>query len=132
MRLSPIVKKREIADITGVCLSFMCMIHCLLLPLLAFILPVIGFSFLLHETTENIIFIGAILLAIGSISWGLLEHKKWQILILLIGAIFLFFTSSLITSSYEIYFHIGIGLLLTISHLINRFLCKNCQKCQEE
>lgn len=41
---------QEFVDNTGACLSFAYAIHCMAMPLLVAILPLIGLSFLVSET----------------------------------------------------------------------------------
>lgn len=67
---------REFVDTTGACLSFACAVHCMAMPLLITILPLIGLGFLANERAELILITGAIGLAIGSLVWGVRHHRS--------------------------------------------------------
>ena len=85
----------ELANTTGACLSvacaaclpFACAIHCLAMPLLGTVLPLIGLSFLANERVEFILIASAIGLAIGSLAWGVRRHRNWRAFLVLIAAL---------------------------------------------
>ena len=60
----------ELADTTGACLSVACAVHCLAMPLLVAVLPLIGLGFLANESAELVLILVAIGLAVGSLAWG--------------------------------------------------------------
>ncbi len=84
-------------DILGVCLSFACAVHCLAMPLLIVVLPLVGMDFLLNQTAERVFVIATILLAASNLCWSYKLHRHSQALlvflaaaIMLISAIFIF------------------------------------------
>ena len=118
---------QELVDNTGACLSFACAIHCLAMPLLVTILPLIGLSFLATERAELILITGAIGLAIGSLAWGVRHHRSWRALLVLIVALAFIATSrTAVEGTYEVVFYSIGGILLASAHLVNRHLCKTC------
>ncbi len=123
----------EFVDKTGACLSFACAIHCMAMPLLITVLPLIGLGFLVSEPAELVIIGGAVILAIGSIVWGVRHHRSWRALLVLVVAIAFIATAHIAAEgTYEIMLHSTGGILLASAHLINRHLCKICPACELE
>ncbi|MYF99736.1 MerC domain-containing protein [Candidatus Poribacteria bacterium] len=95
---------QELVDNTGACLSFACAIHCMAMPLLVTILPLIGLSFLATERAELYLIIGAIALAIGSLAWGVQHHQSWRAFLILLVAL-TFIATARTTVSVRFYLH---------------------------
>lgn len=120
-------------DKAGVAASWACAVHCLALPLLVGVLPLVGLSFLLEETTERV-FIGvSVVIAVcGLLPAYFREHGKLRSIFLAaagIGLIILthfMFEENLIA---KILFLIGGALLISAAHLLNRRLCRECAFC---
>lgn len=124
---------QELVDNTGACLSFACAIHCMAMPLLITILPLIGLGFLANERAELFLIIGAIGLAIGSLGWGVRHHRSWRALLILIVALAFIATSrTAVEGTFEVVFYSIGGILLASAHLVNRHLCKTCPACEDE
>ena len=124
---------QELVDNTGACLSFACAIHCMAMPLLVTILPLIGLSFLATERAELFLITGAIALAIGSLAWGVRHHRSWRAFLILIVALAFIATSrTAVEGSFEVVFYSIGGILLASAHLVNRHLCKTCPVCEDE
>ena len=125
--------KQEFVDTTGACLSFACAVHCLAMPLLVTVLPLIGLGFLVGERAEFVIIISAVALAIGSLAWGVRHHRSWRaFLILLVALTFIVTARTAVEGSFEVIFHGAGGILLASAHLVNRHLCKTCPMCEHE
>ncbi len=124
---------QELVDNTGACLSFTCAIHCMAMPLLVTILPLIGLSFLATERAELVLITGAIALAIGSLAWGIRNHRSWRaFLILIVALVFIATSRTVVEGSFEVVFYSIGGILLASAHLVNRHLCKTCLTCEPE
>ena len=124
---------QELVDNTGACLSFACAIHCMAMPLLVTILPLIGLSFLATERAELYLIIGAIALAIGSLAWGVRHHRSWRaFLILLVALTFIATARTAVEGIFEVVFYSIGAILLASAHLVNRHLCKTCLTCEAE
>ena len=121
----------EIADTTGACLSVACAIHCLSMPLLIAVLPLIGLGFFATERAELVLITGAIGLAIASLAWGVRLHRSWRALLILIVALAFIATSrTAVEGAFEVVFYSIGGVLLASAHLVNRHLCKTCPACE--
>ena len=123
----------EWVDTTGACLSVACAIHCLAMPLLVAVLPLIGLSFLANERAELVLISGAIALAIGSLAWGVRHHRRWRaLLILIVALVFIATARTAVEGTFEVVFYSTGGILLASAHLVNRHLCKTCPTCEPE
>ncbi len=128
-------KIKNIWDKTGAILSWVCAVHCLTLPFLTAVLPVVGLSFLANEFAEYVLIGILILIALVSLIPAYLnEHGKMRTLLLFAAGIsFIFFADKLFEENFIgkiIFVFIGAGLI-TISHIVNRRLCQSCHKCCE-
>ncbi len=122
---------QEFVDNTGACLSFACAIHCIAMPLLITILPLIGLGFLANERAELYLIIGAIGLAIGSLAWGVRHHRSWRALLILIVALaFIATARTAVEGTFEVVFYSIGAILIASAHLVNRYLCKTCPVCE--
>ena len=123
----------ELADTTGAYLSVACAIHCLAMPLLVAVLPLIGLGFFATERAELVLISGAIALAIGSLAWGVRHHRKWRaLLILIVAVVFIATARTAVEGTFEAVFYSIGGILLASAHLVNRHLCKTCPDCEPE
>ena len=123
---------QELVDTIGAFLSFSCAVHCVAMPLLVTILPLLGLGFLASERAELII-IGAVALALGSVVWGIRNHRSWRAFLILVVAVAFIATAHIATEGiFEVALHATGGLLLAAAHLLNRHLCKICPTCERE
>jgi len=122
---------QEFVDNTGACLSVACAIHCIAMPLLITILPLIGLGFLANERAELVFITGTIGLAIGSLAWGIRHHRSWRaFLILLVALVFITTSRTAVEGTFEVVFYSTGGILLASAHLVNRHLCNTCPTCE--
>ena len=70
-------------DPAGICLSLLCAVHCLFMPIFITTLPLVGLGFLANEQTEGFFVIVALTVAVGSISWGFHLHRQQRALLTL-------------------------------------------------
>ena len=118
-------------DNFGACLSFACAVHCMAVPLLITVLPLIGLGFILAESTELVMVVAAGGLAVGSLTWGFRNHRKRRVFLILGGALMLIIIARLgVSENAEVIFTVIGGLLLVSAHLVNRHLCRTCQPCK--
>jgi len=118
---------REGVDNAGAFLSLACAVHCVAMPLVMTMLPLVGLVFLAGEPTEYVAFGGAVLLAAGSVVSGFRHHRKWSAfptLVLAVGIIVTGFMAA--EGSFEVILHVTGGVLLATTHLLNRHLCRTC------
>ena len=77
---------REGVDNAGALLSMACAVHCLAMPLVVTMLPLVGLGFLAGEPAEYAM-VGAVLLAAGSAVSGVRHHRKWRAFLTLVLAV---------------------------------------------
>ncbi len=124
---------QEFVDKTGACISFACAIHCMAMPLLITLLPLVGLGFLVSEPSELVIIGVAVVLAVGSIVWGVRHHRSWRAFLVLVVALAFIATAHITAEgTFEVILHGTGGILLATAHLLNRHLCKTCPACEHE
>ena len=97
------------------------------MPLLVAVLPLIGLGFFATERAELVLISGAIGLAIGSLAWGVRNHRSWRaFLILIVALTFIATARTAVEGTFEMVFYSIGGILLASAHLANRHLCKTC------
>lgn len=121
-------------DTVGMAASWLCTIHCLALPLAISILPLIGLSFLLSETTERA-FIGISILIAGLslMPAYFRQHGNIRALLFFTSGISLIITSHLLFEEsilFKAIFLLAGGALITTAHFVNRRLCRECNSCR--
>jgi hypothetical protein len=123
----------------GMTLSMACAIHCLAMPVLIPLLPLLAGSFLTGETTESVILTVTLLIAAPTLFRGYLRHRKFRVpAIFLLGLLFLALRPG---AFHHDHVHEGevwhfvlaalAGLSLAIGHWLNLRLCKSCPSCKD-
>jgi hypothetical protein len=116
-------------DALGAGLSFLCAIHCLLMPFIIGILPLIGLGFLAEHTAEEV-FVGcSVLLALCSLCWGFKKHGKLHGIIVLAIAIGLLVSGLYIAHDHSVFLVAG-ATCIALAHLVNKRLCHTCKSCE--
>ena len=130
------------SDKIGSVLSSLCAVHCLCMPVLIGMLPVLGLSFLAGHTFERAMCITMTLLAAACLWAGCRVHRQWGLFILLIaGAALVLRTqfagspeeTGALTDWNEAAVMVVGGLLIAASHLLNlklRTRC-GCAQCKQ-
>lgn len=120
-------------DAAGVTASWACAVHCLALPFLIGLLPLVGLSFLLEETTERVfVGISVALAALSLLPAYFREHGKLRSIFLAVAGIGLIalthflFEDNLI---FKFVFLLAGAGLISAAHVINRRLCRACAVC---
>ena len=124
-------------------LSSLCAVHCMCMPALIGLLPVIGLSFLGSHKFEHVACITMILLAAACVWSGCRTHRKWGLLVLLCAGVTVVVRVQFGGAPEEnetradwheaIAMFIG-GALIAASHLLNlklRARC-HCAQCEAE
>jgi hypothetical protein len=142
-------------DRAGTTASFLCAIHCALMPVAVTILPVFGLGFIAHEAVEWMLIGLSASLGIISLMMGYRAHRSYHALLVLgmgVGLLCLGRLSHppVCTANHDHATHIthshepahGRGLSVTLlvlggltvagAHMINRHLCHSCLSCKEQ
>ena len=117
-------------DRVGATVSFACAIHCIAMPLLLSVLPLVGLGILATETFERCMLASALVFAITSSCWGMRVHRSWKIAPMFCVAIVLMGVSRICAGAvHGVVLGLG-GVLLSLSHLLNHRLCRTCVSCE--
>lgn len=113
----------RVIDRVGALASFLCAVHCALLPVVFGVLPALGLAFLADHAIERA-FVGfAIVLASTSLLFGLRKHGSYRAFWFLIPGIVLLIIGMLVGADHSDVRHavlvsIG-GTLVALSHVVN-------------
>src|SRR5437762_10390032 len=120
-------------DRLGASVSFVCAIHCAIVPFAATVLPLVGFGFLADERIEWTVLIASIALATVSVCWGIRIHHQRRILGLFGAALVLICAGrAFATGAAEIALVVPGAALFVCGHFVNNRLCRMCSRCQHE
>jgi hypothetical protein len=120
-------------DLMGTCVSLMCALHCLTVPLLVTVLPLAGAGVFLGGSLEVLFIAASVALATGSLCWGFRRHRRWQMFIVLGAALTMIAVGRFLASeSFELVFVVMGAAVLAGGHLLNRYLCLTCRVCEDK
>jgi hypothetical protein len=120
-------------DLVGTCVSLVCAVHCLAVPLLATVLPLAGAGVLLGGSLEILFIVASVILATGSLCWGFRRHGRWRVFVVLGAALTMIAVGRFLASEpYELVFVFMGAMVLAAGHLLNRYLCLTCVVCEDE
>ena len=122
-RISPLAVA---ADRVGATASFLCAVHCALLPFVIALLPLIGLGFLADHRFERIFVACAAALASVAIVTAWRRHRKLHALFLLIPGIALLLAGIIIDIGRHEWLHTALvvcgGVLVASAHTVNLVL----------
>jgi hypothetical protein len=111
------------ADYIGILGSVLCIIHCLLMPALAF-----GSSYASHHEHAGMLSLDYFFILINGIAvyYATRNHKSIPVRIILWGALVLFSTSLILEGKHIVFAWLGYAgsALLIIGHLLNLYICQ--------
>lgn len=117
--LKRIRKHSHLLHKTGMTLSFLCLIHCLSMPFIITLLPIVAEGFLNH-TLEIMLVAGSLVLAILLLIKDYKVHRKSSPLFLLFSAgVLQYFGLFVVKESQESLYVISGSVLLAIAYLTN-------------
>ncbi len=120
-------------DRAGATASFLCAIHCALMPLVVTILPLLGLGFLSSEPVEWALLACSATLGSLSLCLGFRKHRKRRTFMVLAIALAIMVAGRVFHEH-----HFGIwgpvlmvigGLMMMGAHLLNHRLCHSCTTC---
>lgn len=120
-------------DRIGITATSLCALHCILLPILLPMLPLVGLSFLADHAWEHVfLLITAALGTVALFSGFRRYHKRLYPLYLLYIGVALYWIKHDFSEALEPVFIIGGASLIIAAHFINIKLCNNCKQCEDE
>lgn len=113
----------QIADRIGATASFLCAIHCALLPFVLVLLPVVGLEFLADHRFERGFVLFACILALVALIRGFRRHQHPLPLLLAVPGLVLLLLGVTYAEGYSVMLHSVLvtcgGLLLASAHFVN-------------
>lgn len=120
-------------DRIGITATSLCALHCILLPILLPVLPLVGLSFLADHAWEHVfLLLTATLGTIALFSGFKRYHKRLYPFYLLYVGVALYWIKHDFSQTLEVYFIMGGASLIVAAHYINIKLCNSCKECDEE
>lgn len=124
-------------DGMGMTASGLCVVHCILTPLLLLAIPIAGLAVLENELIHKALV--AMVIVVGAIAFipGLRLHGKYHLLPLIlmgIGSLLFaaFVAEELWGETGETAFTMAGGAVMILSHWKNRTFCRACRACDDE
>lgn len=113
----------HLADRFGATASFLCAVHCALLPLVIAALPVLGLSFLADHRYEQGFIVFATALALTSLFFGFRRHRRFGAFWFLVPGVVLLIAGAVLAFDDGSHLHtvlvaIG-GTLVACAHVVN-------------
>jgi hypothetical protein len=119
-------------DRVGIWMSSMCALHCLLLPILLPIAPLVASSVFAEVWFERMILTFSILVGFAALFVGFHKYHRqlYPLYSLALGGL-IYWNKDMFGHEYEP-FTIAIGAFLIIAaHVTNIRLCKSCKTCED-
>ena len=120
-------------DRAGAMASFLCAIHCAVMPFVVTMLPLVGLSFLASEPVEWVLLLSSAILGTLSLCAGFREHGSRRVFAVLAIALALLVAGRVFHEHHlgewgPILMVLG-GFTMMGAHLFNQWLCRSCRKC---
>ena len=127
--------KWENFDIVGVALSFICAIHCVILPILLAMLHSVGWSVHSHSNLSFEWIMVFIIVALGTtvLVRGYLNHRRWEVILFLVFSVVIFlFVRPAFGDQMHMHALTSVlgGTSFIIGHIYNWNLCRTCPVCR--
>ena len=133
-------------DRAGATASFLCAIHCAIMPFVIALLPLFGLSFLASEPVEWALLAASATLGSWSLCLGFRQHRSRLVFMVLGVALALLVAGRIFHEPHLADHHLhephyGIwglvlmvlgGLTMMSAHLLNHRLCHACKKCSAD
>lgn len=120
-------------DRIGITATSLCALHCILLPILLPMLPLVGLSFLADHAWEHVFLLFTAALGTIALFSGFKHyHKRLYPLYLLYIGVALYWIKHDFSAALEPVFIIGGASLIIAAHFINIKLCNSCKQCDDE
>lgn len=127
-------KLSSLLDSLAIALSGLCLVHCLALPALIALFPLLGASLIDHQSFHQIILIGVVPTTTVALGAGYLRHRRLPIALLgLAGIAALAYAAFALHARHahdlETWVTVGGGLLLAFAHVLNFRHCRH-RRCR--
>lgn len=122
---------KNLLDKIGIAITSLCAIHCLLLPLMLPVLPLLGASFVADELFEDSIL--AVTMVLGAFAlysgYKRYHNRLYPFILLGLGG-FIYWQKDILGVEAEPFTVMAGATLVVIAHLVNIRLCRRNNNCQ--
>lgn len=117
-------------DKMGITVATVCAIHCVFLPLLIPVLPLVGLSFIGEHVFEDIVLAISMVAGFIALYTGYQRYHKtlYPIYCLALGGLIYSFKDSFGEALHPYLIGVGAGLIV-FAHIMNVKLCRGCKRC---
>ncbi|WAJ69907.1 MerC domain-containing protein [Catenovulum adriaticum] len=117
-------------DKMGITVATVCAIHCVFLPLLIPVLPLIGLSFIGEHVFEDIVLAISMVAGFIALYTGYQRYHKrlYPLYCLALGGFIYSFKDSFGEGLHPYLIGVGAGLIV-FAHIMNVKLCRSCKSC---
>jgi hypothetical protein len=122
----------EKLDKAGATASFLCAIHCAIMPFVMTALPLVGLGFLASEPVEWGLLAGSGVLGTLSLCVGFREHRRRRVFGIL-GIALALLVAGRALHDHQLGWVVMVfgGLTMMGAHIVNRLLCRSCKVCSD-
>lgn len=124
------INRNNWLDKLGVTATSLCALHCIFLPVLLPILPLLGLSVVAEEAFEHLVLAASMVVGFIAIFSGFHRYhrKLYPFYSLALGG-FVYANKGILGETYEpLIVTIG-AVLIIFAHILNIRLCRSCQSC---
>lgn len=124
---------RSLFDKVGITITSLCAIHCIMLPVLLPVLPLLGLSFMHNHAFENIVLLTTMVLGFITLFIGFHRYhrKLYPFYSLFLGG-FIYWQKAAWGAEYEHTILIIGAILVVLAHVMNMRLCNQCTSCDDD
>jgi hypothetical protein len=122
---------KKIYSITISFAPFLCLLHCMFVPLVISSLPLLGLKIICNKWFDIFLILLGVGFTVPSLCWGFKQHRKFYPFLTIISGLAWFYLA-FDDPRHHLCFALFGGLCLFGSNILNRKLCKHCLHCKGE
>nr|WP_245217523.1 MerC domain-containing protein [Rheinheimera maricola] len=123
---------RNVFDKVGITVTSLCAIHCILLPVILPVLPLLGLSVGHNHAFERIMLLTTMVLGFIALFIGFHRyHRKLYPFYSLFLGVFIYWQKDVWGHEYEHAVLIVGASLVVLAHVMNMRLCNSCNSCED-
>jgi phosphoglycerol transferase MdoB-like AlkP superfamily enzyme len=123
---------RNVFDKVGITVTSLCAIHCIMLPIILPVLPLLGLSVGHNHAFERVMLLVTIVLGFIALFIGFHRyHRKLYPFYSLFLGVFIYWQRDVWGHEYEHAVLIVGASLVVLAHVMNMRLCNSCKSCHD-
>lgn len=126
-----VAENKSLLDYVGIGVSSLCALHCVMLPVLIPVLPLLGASIFAEHWFERSILILSMVIGFVALVSGFYRYHRqlYPVYSLMLGG-FLYWNKDMLGENMEPVIVVVGAALIVGSHALNIRLCKSCNSCK--